>query len=111
MACMAGAGDSLLVITVGVLLPLLGGVWLSPGRFLTIQALDGGITVAAEEPWLFQKKKKKGASIAAGALRMRTGKVTRLPAQVSREATRPAHLVVLETSLNKAEACGVGHPG
>lgn len=45
---------------------------------------------------------------------MRTGELTRLPRQVPGEATRPAHLAVLETSVNKAEACGVrrlGLPG
>lgn len=116
---MAWSGDGLVVITVGVLLPLLRAVWLSPGRFTTIQALDGGIAVAAQEPWLLgkekeqkKKKKKKGAPIAAGALRTRTGKRTRLPAQVSGEAARPAHLVVWgETSVNKAEACGGQSPG
>ena len=53
---MAWTGDGLLVITAGVLLPLL---WLSPGRFMTIQALDGGVKiVAAEEPWLLNIKMK-----------------------------------------------------
>lgn len=38
--------------------------------------------------------------------RVRAGKLTPLPAQVPGEARRPAHLVVLETSRNKAETCG-----
>lgn len=95
---MAWSGGGLRLITVGVLLPALRGVWLSPGGFATIQARVG----AAEEPLVSGGERRCQPGLSVRAQVNAGGYLRRSPG----EATRPTHLVVVETSANEAGACG-----
>ena len=101
-------GGLLLLVTAGFLLPSLRRFSLSPGRSMTVLVLgsppDGVV--------LRQLDSRESKGSVTVRHRVRTGKLnpllpsTQLPALVPGEARRPAHLVVLETSRNKAHTCG-----
>lgn len=98
-AYIVSTGVVLLLLTAVFLLPSRRWVSLSPGRSMIALVLGGGFFRRLQENRMAKWERQRDPS----GHRVRTGKLTRSPAQVPGEATRPAHLVALETTRNKAE--------